>query len=650
MMRWALFVLLGAGAVGYARWVYRSMELPVAGRRFLWPLRAATLIVLLALLLDLPAPGSRLAGSSARWVLLDASLSMTAGEGPETPWRVASARAEELRDEGWRVVTFGADVELADSLEAVRPEASATRLAPALTLAAEGGARNIRVLSDMRIEDRVEVRGVLDALPATVAFESAGASVLNAGVLGLEVEDRSDRQADGTAFVDVHGGGSGDTLKLEIREEGRAVTETRVPAPTQGLRRTVEVALPPASEPGLLRYEAVLSDHADGFALDDRASAYGRVGLDEEGGVVLVSLRPDWEPRYLLPVLERTTGLAPRGYLRAGADRFVTMGRAADRGIPVDSATVRRAVRGADLLVLHGMHADLSPWERALAEPGTRKLVFVTDQDAAEALGLATTSPRSGEWYVVPEVPASPIAGELAGMFPEDLPPLRNLLVAPEADGLLRPLLVQRESAEPGEAPLYLRVEERGRTAFVLASGFWRWSARGRGAYRALWAGVAGWLLREPSVAGTDVRPTSLVVPRGEPVEWRIPPDRAGVRVRVRRAPDMDGDESAGEVVRDTLFADAGVVATGPMDVGAYRYTVLDSAADSVSGGRFDVSTTTADMLPAAVDPDELELPRSSSRELGGGDRPLRTLPWPYLLIIGLLAAEWVGRRKSGLR
>jgi hypothetical protein len=29
---------------------------------------------------------------------------------------------------------------------------------------------------------------------------------------------------------------------------------------------------------------------------------------------------------------------------------------------------------------------------------------------------------------------------------------------------------------------------------------------------------------------------------------------------------------------------------------------------------------------------------------------PLRTRPWPYLLVIGLLCGEWIGRRRSGLR
>ena len=79
-MRWIIFALLAAGAVAYARWVYRRVDLPVPGTRRLWPLRAAALVLVLLLLFDPVVPWGGM-GSSSRWVLLDASLSMTAGGG-----------------------------------------------------------------------------------------------------------------------------------------------------------------------------------------------------------------------------------------------------------------------------------------------------------------------------------------------------------------------------------------------------------------------------------------------------------------------------------------------------------------------------------------------------------------------------------------
>lgn len=641
-MRWIVFALLAAGAVAYARWVYRSVDLPVPGTRHLWPVRAAALVLVLLLLFDPALPWGGM-GSSTRWALLDTSLSMTAdGEG-EPAWAEASARAEALRVEGWRVVTFGSAANLADGLLEPVPDQPTTRLAPALALAAEGGAREVRVLTDMRLEDEVAVRAALDVLPLTVSFERFGGEARNAGILAVEVAGRADPDMAGTATVEIHGGTDGDTLLIEILEEDALATEVSTPAPGAGLRRSIDVELPPAAASGLLRYEAVLRA-ADDFAPDDRAATFGRVGVTEEGGVVLVSFAADWEPRYLLPVLGRTTGLDATGYIRAGPDRFVSMGPAAARGAPVDSSDVRQALDGAALVVLHGLHEGLDAWGRGLLSIGPRRIVFPSDPAGAAMVDLATGGPRPGEWYVSPELPPSPIAGELAGAAREGLPPLRSLMVpTTSTDGIVRPLLAQLRGGGPAEGPVVLRVGEGGRDAVALASGFWRWAARenARDAYDALWAGVAGWLLRDRTLVGSELRPARWAVPRGEDVDWLVPPNRTGYGARVH------ADE---DPVLDTIFAAGGVVSTGPLPPGRYRYTVVDPAGDSIDAGRFDVNGTTTDMVPTAVEQARLVAAGSAASDTGQGGRPLRTLLWPYLIIIGLLCAEWFGRRRSGLR
>ena len=640
-MRWILFALLAAGAVAYARWVYRSVDLPVPGARRLWPVRAAALVLVLLLLFDPVLPWGGM-GSSARWVLLDTSLSMTAdGEG-EPAWAEASARAEALRAEGWRVVTFGTAANLVDDTTEPIPDQPSTRLSPALALAAEGGAREVRVLTDMRLEDEVSVRSALDVLPLAVSFERFGGEARNAGILAIDVADRAGPDMGGTATVEIHGGSEGDTLSIEIFEEDGLLTQVSTPAPGPGLRRSVEVELPPAAASGLIRYEAAL-DAADDFAPDDRAVTYGRVGVTEEGGVVLVSFAADWEPRYLLPVLGRSTGLDATGYIRAGADRFVPMGPASARGEPVDSSAARQALDGAALVVLHGLHDGLDAWGRGLLSIGPRRIIFPSDPAGAAMADVATGVPRSGEWYVSPELPPSPIAGELAGAARDGLPPLRHLMVPTSADGVVRPLLVQLRGGGPAEGPVVLRIRDGGRDAVVLASGFWRWAAResARDAYDALWAGVAGWLLRDRTLAGSELRPARWAVPRGEDVDWLVPPSRTGYGVRVRAGEDQ---------VLDTTFAADGVASTGPLAPGRYRYAVVDPAGDSIDAGRFDVNGTTADMVPTVVEQARLAAAGGASSDTGQGGRPLRTLPWPYLVIIGLLCAEWFGRRRSGLR
>ena len=642
-MRWFVFASLAVGAVFYARWVYRRVDLPVPGTHFLWPLRAAALVLVLLLLFDPMIPWGG-AGSSSRWVLLDASASMAAAVDGTTPWAEASRRAETLRADGWRVVAFGGATTLVEGELEAAPSEAATRLAPALALAAEGGAREVRVLSDLRLEDEVAVRSALELLGSNVVFERFGGDVSNAGILALEVLDRNTADTEGLAVVEVHGGIEGETLTFEVYEEDRLIAEATTVAPGPGLRRSVEVDLPPAAGSGLLRYEVALStDTRDDFGLDDRAVGYGRVALADEGGVVLVSFAADWEPRYLLPVLGRTSGLSASGYLRAGTDRFVSMGRALDRGPTVDSAAVRRAVEDAALVVMHGVHGELDAWARSLLSLGPRRVVFVADAAGAALVGVPVAGPRPGEWYASPDLPPSPIAAELAGAFGEGLPPLRRLWVPTDPDGLFRPFLVQLAGAGASEGPLVLRVRDDGRDAVALASGFWRWAARerSRGAYEALWAGVAGWLLRDRTVTGAEPQPTRWIFPRGASVDWRVPANRTGYGVRVT---------GAVEEALDTVFATDGIVPTGPLPPGSYVYTVVDQSGDSVGAGRFDVAETTADMLPSPVDAERLRVTRTDTNAFGQGGRPLRTLPWPYLMIIGLLCAEWFGRRRSGLR
>lgn len=614
--------------------------------RFLWPLRAAALLLVLALLFDpvIPWPGST--ESRGRWVLLDASLSMSAGaEDGADAWTRARERALERRSEGWRVVTFGDGVGLADSIP-VSPEEPASRLAPALVRAAESGAREILVLSDLRIDDAVSVRAVTEDLGVAVAFEAMGDAARNAGIYAVEVEDRVDPGAAGSARVEVHGGVPGDSLRVELAEEGVVVASAVVDAPGPGLRRSLEVPLPPASGTGLRRFEARLATDADAFASDDGAVAFASVGSPSEGGVVVVSSSPDWEPRWLLPTLEGTTGLAGTGYLRAGPDRYLTMGSAADRSSPVDTAVVRRAAEGAALLVLHGLGEASDAWIWSLAARAPRLVAFVTDVAGAARLGLTTSPPRAGEWYVTEEVPASPLSGVLRPLEGADLPPLSGLLVPEGGAEWMIPLTVRLRGTGPAEGPLRLRAVAGRREAVVLARGFWRWSARpsGRDAYEALWAGVAGWLLREPTAAGAEVRPAVRVVPRGERVSWLVPVQREGGRIVVRAA-----DERGNDIVADTPLTTAGTVFSEALEPGEYGYAVLDADGDSVAGGRFDVAAGTRDMVPAPVAPEGLA-GAAGAAPGGGGGRPLRTIPWPYLMVIGLLCAEWIGRRRAGLR
>jgi hypothetical protein len=651
VIRWSVLLVLATGLVAYSFWLYLRLEIAVPAARWLAAARAAALVLVLLLLFDVRIPAGGPAGASEDWVLLDASLSMSASAGGTSPWDEARERAAELERQGWQVVPFGGDQPPLFESDP-EPTAARTLLAPMLDRAAEVGVRRVRVLSDFRLEDAVAVRSALESLPLEIELEAVGAaSLVNAGVSALDVPDVG-RPADPVrAEVEIHVAHSAeaalDSVTVRVLEEGAPVADVRVPAPSPGMRARVPIELPPARTTGRLRYTAsVAFDGVDAFPSDDEAVAYASVG-HEEGALVLVSLRPDWEPRYLLPLLEDVTGLPSVGYLRAGPDRFLPMGRAPDRGGPVDSATVRAAASAATLFVLHGLGRDADPWARSLTRRAGRTVLLPSDAEGALVSGIPSGEPRPGEWYASGDIPVSPIAGSLAGVTLQDLPPLTDVLLPTDPARVRGALLVQLRGTGTPEAALQLDEREGGRVAVGLAHGFWRWAARdnGRDVYRRLWSGVAGWLLAGEGAAPLEVRPTRWVVPRGEPVLWSVPADSVPRTLVVSRA---DSVAWQGELAQ---LADPSTHSTGVLPPGSYAYRVESAAGTPLTEGRFDVAAATLEMaspplVPASAEGDAL----TAGAEVERPGSPLRTRPWPYLLVIGLLCAEWIGRRRSGLR
>lgn len=640
-MRVLLFLVLAAALAAYAFWIYLRVELAVPAARRLAIVRACVLALLLLLLFDPRIPSSGGRGSAPRWVLLDASASMSAidAEG-RSAWEGAAARARELDAEGWNVVRFaGIGLEGGASM-LDEPTGLGSRLGPALQAAAEGGAREVRVLSDFRLEDAVALRAVLEALPLGVTFERFGGAVTNAGIGRFEVPDLLRPDGRPRAELEVHGGVIGDSITVELFEEDRSVATTRVPSPSPGFRSRATVELPMPSRSGRVRYSARVVVANDAFDTDDEAVTFTAVGY-EAGALVLLSAAPDWEPRYLLPVLEEVTGLSGTGYLRAGPDRYVRLGRAVDRGGPVDSATVRRAATEAAVLVVHGLAGDTEAWIADLAAGPGRRLVVPLDANGAGAVGLEVAPPRTGEWYASPDVPTSPIAGSLVGVSLQGLPPLTSLMV-PATPLRQAPLHLQLRGAGSPESGIVLVDRTTGRMAVTLASGFWRWAARdaGREPYRRFWSGVAGWLLGDPGSSVAEPRPEAWVFERGAPVRWRLAGDSVVSRVVVRGT---DG------VVVDTSVAGERL-STGALPPASYTYSVLAVSGDTLGAGRFDVTAVSSEMLPTGVVPEPATRNAALAGAGDGTGRPLRTMPWPYLLVMGLLCGEWVVRRRSGLR
>jgi len=639
MTRGLLFVVLAAMLVGYSFWVYLRVELPVRRSRGLASFRALALVVILALLFDPRISDTGTAASAPRWVLLDASLSMAAQVEGQSAWDGARARAAALENEGWALVTFGAETAAEGADDG--PGQTRTLLAPALERAAEAGARAVRVLSDLRFEDRVAVRAALDALPLQVDFEGFGADLVNGGISSFAVPDAPRPEGTVTAVVEFHGFGA-DNATLEIRADDEVVFSQIVPLPDPGLRRRLDVVLPVPEEAGRMRYSARLLVEGDAFASDDEAIEYSTVG-HQEGALVLVSLEPDWEPRFLLSVLEDVTGLAGAGYLRVGPERFVSIGPAVERAGPVDSVVVGRAVRDAAMLVVHGLSGDADAWSRQLVERAPRSILLASDRGGAAFAGVLTATSQGGEWYASGDIPSSPLVAELAGAEILGLPPLTDVLLPSESIEVVSPLDLQLRGIGAPAAAFHLDDGRRGRRVLGLASGFWRWAMRegpGRDAYRRLWSGLSGWVLADESAAAAEPRPTRWVFARGDAVTWSVPGDSVEMRITILR-----GDST----VVDTVALGGTVPSLGSLPPGMYHYRAFDGADEELAAGRFDVSANSSEMIPSPTQP-QATGPTPVATAGAGAERPLRTSPWPYLFLITLLCAEWVLRRRTGLR
>ncbi len=633
---WVLLSLLGWA---YAVWVYRRRELPVRSWGLLALLRGTVLAVVLLLLLDLELPGS--ARALPAWTLVDVSPSMALGSAGAT----GTDSVRTLLGPGVErapLITFGEPVRVFPQGLAgeALPVATDSRMTPAVVRALESGASGLRILTDLRVSDPVEVAAALRSAPVPVEVVDVGRPMANAGIAELDLPVSVDRDEAVEGAVTVFA-----ETPVEVRltlgrfpGTGPPLLDTTLVVEAGG-RVRVPVRIPAVEATGPVAVVAGVSREGDVQPLDDRMTRIVEVD-PAEGRLVLVSWTPDWEPRFLLPVLGEVTGLPVQGYLRVGEDRFLTM-TGDPRAVPL--AEVVTAVDDARVVVVHGLGARGAPVLEAAVARAPRLLRFAAD-----------AQPQPGEWYAAPDLPASPVAGELAGVSLVGLPPLTARIAAASSAGA--PVLdVQRGGSGEPVPGLTLDAAGGRRVASVWARGFWQWGFRAgeaRDTYRRLWSGVAGWLL----AGGGDLReaglaPVRTVIGPGEPLAWRAGP-AAGGRIVVTTGPDSAG---AGPGATDTLAVDS-LGRTGlpaPERPGRYRWRaeVVDGPGEGrVRTGLLVVEAPALDLQPARA----VSLLDATGRppdDAGtGSGRPLRTHPLPYVLLLLLLTAEWMGRRRSGLR
>ncbi len=682
-----LLWILGAALVAVlgAVWSYARREESVPGRAGPALLRAAALFLLLAGL-ALPALHGGAARPSGSIVLLDISRSMTPGARMDS----AGALLRRLRPD--RVLLFGDATRPASFDSALRaaPTADRSRLAPALETARLAGADSVLVVSDGEWVDRAaaermarrlglgvrELR-VGERLPRLGLAEVTAPTRVRAGdtvrvtvdlvAAGPRGTSPADSASPGDAVDSarrVSAPGLPDSVRVELVEArdgplgdlgpaGRGTAAARVPA--RGRTTRIEFAfVPTAPRSGDVEwrtYELRLPEGADPLGVAGRRRFTLEVS-ETPGGAVLISTDPDWEPRFLLPRLERAVLGGAVGFLHLGGDRWIEMGARPEEAAP---AEVRRASERARLLAVQGRFSELPAWLEARVEAHPRRLLLPRERGPVPGTPLSLAGPLPGEWYPDEPAPPSPIARYLAGIPLDVLPPIATLY---RADGTGRLDGVGGFEGGPARAwaPLLGRQGRRGearplvvagrsgpvRWAVATGEGYWRWAGREgppRRAYEGLVTGLAGWLLEDVAPRQVELRDPAP----GRRLRWRVAPDVRDLRLAVREG--VDGErwsasfdspppEVEGPALEPGRYV---VVAEGTGAEGPFRRErPLELAADP------------SETLPRALDEPMVIEPAA---RLAPRVRVPRAWPvWPFLAAVLLLCGEWTWRRRIGLR
>ena len=599
MTYWLLAIVVGAlvAALQYAR-----LRAPSGGRRaLLAALRGVALALAVALLLD--APLGRPAAVQPL-VFVDASQSM-AREGADL-MRVAldSARAAG----GDSVLLFGDSVRLAG--ESGRADDAATRVRPIVERAMATG-RSAIVITDGELQDS----SALDAFTSgSRVVVVARPQRRDAAVAGLEVPRAAVDGDSIVARVSIASGALGanaGTVSLFIGDQpiGRATVDAM--SPWSERQTEVRARLSGAGQ-GSTLVRAIVSTPDDAEPRNDTLSA--ALEISRAASAVFVSTSPDQDARFAIAVLRGALSLPTRGFYRVAPGTWRVEGTLA----AVAESEVRNALREAPVAILHGDTAIFGPPQGATNGP----LALLVQPETED-----------GEWYPS-GAPASPLSGVLAAVPFDTLPPVA---AGPPAQGDWVGLEARR-GREMMRRPVVVGRDAPRRVVTVTASGFWRWRFRGGAsadAYAALLGGIFDWLAAERADRRGAV-PDEGIIRSGQPIRWRRGSSADSlVRVALRRRGDSRVDSLLLRFAPGTTVQES-----APLRAGVYEV--------SVPGGQALLPiNASSELLP--------ERPRLSSSAVGrrsnlADARGARGNGWLYALAIALLCAEWMLRRRMGLR
>ncbi len=427
------------------------------------------------------------------------------------------------------------------------------------------------------------------------------------------------------ARVAVAAGGTGvRTGALALTLDGKQIATAKIDSLGPFGERTLSLKTKLDASAGSTILRAIVSSPDDAEHRNDTLAV--AIDVSREATAVFVSTSPDFDARYALAVLRGALGIPTRGFFRVAPGEWRVEGALT----PIPEADVRQALRDAPVAIIHGDTAAFGAPRAATLGP----------------LALIVTAGTEGEWYAS-AAPASPLTPSLSGVVWDSLPPVAVTPTVPT--GTWQGIEVRRGRGEEKKS-IVVGTDEPRRVAVITASGLWRWRFRGgvaSDAYTALWGGIFDWLAAQRADRRAAV-PDERLLRAGDPIRWRrgSPTDSVvTVTLRARAAgaaANVAGGNAGGRVDSLTLRfpSDANVVESKPLPPGIYEVATR-------GGASLIAVNSSREWLPRA--------PRVVSGAVKGSisadNAPrLRDQWWAYALAIVLLCAEWILRRRRGMR
>ncbi|MEM6784990.1 MAG: hypothetical protein AAF624_14815 [Bacteroidota bacterium] len=634
--------------------------------------------------------------------MVDDSQSLTLDDTPGTLQAALGDVAKlGVPDEALRRYTFAEDAipyTPADSLTLV---GTRTDLARALTTVADDldsdNLAGVVVLSDGRSTSGRNPIYLAERYPVPIYTVVVGDTTAQRDVRISRIVTNEIAYVDVEIPVQVgvlHDGFEGERVSVSLLEDGQLLARETLTLGTGGTEATLDVRVTPRS-PGLRRYTLAVSSLAGEVTTRNNATVVTIQVLENRRRVLFVAAAPGPDISALRRLVasdpdteavvrtQRSPGQFYEGPLPSSVDDFDLLVLAGYPGSAADGTTARRlaaaAADGLPVLFVLSQQTDPTVLQQSFGDvlpvlPERSRPLYYEAQMALTA---------SGAFHPVLDVPSS---RERLDRLPPVLYNESRWRATPDAQTLAT---IQVAGAVLDDPLLVVRRRSGIRSAALLGAGTWRWANLPEdledmaGFYPSLTENLLRWLTTRADRRPVRVRPTRDLYGEGETVtltgqvydEALVPVSDATVEVTVT-APDGTTTPHVMRALGSGRYA----LDLGARPSGTYRYTTSASltSAGTVLGedaGSFAVGALalefqnpTADaalMRQLAQRSGGMVVPANDVGQLGTllnqpgrfspraveteRETPLWHMPWWLAAIVGLLAIEWVLRKRSGM-